>query len=192
MQFQVPQFIDTAPKIIGPLTLRQFLYIAGAAIPAFLLFFILQFLLWIVVMSILVGGAVALAFTRINGQPLERVILAAFQYFWNPRIYLWKRTEEKIKLPELHSPEKKPMFDLRGMAGGLIKPFSGKSPLPKAPEARTPLSDLSLKMNTTVRPIEKREKTSRVFGLFGSDKELFEEFRKTTGEREEAKRIDYR
>ena len=30
MQFQVPQFIETEDKVVGPLTLRQFMYIAGA------------------------------------------------------------------------------------------------------------------------------------------------------------------
>ena len=39
MQFQVPQFIDVENKIIGPLSLRQFLYLAGAGLISFMLFF---------------------------------------------------------------------------------------------------------------------------------------------------------
>jgi len=214
MQFQVPQFIDIAPKIVGPLTLRQFLYIAGATLPAFLLFFVLQFFLWLLVTGILVGGAVTLAFGKVNGQPIERVMLAAFQYFWNPRIYLWRRVEEKTKLPVLHAPSKKPTINLRELAVGLKKPFSHpsaklrpsavhvKKPLfsppakthhaPALERERMPLKDLSLKIATTVRPIEKREKSVRLFGFLEREKEFFEEFRKTTGEREEARRIDYR
>jgi hypothetical protein len=194
MQFQVPQFIDIAPKIIGPLTLRQFLYIAGAALAAFLLLFILQFFIWILATGMLVGGALALAFARINGQPIERIAAAAFQYFWNPRIYLWRRTEEKTKFPELHAPEKKSVLNFREIAEGLTKSFSfaATASPQKPPEVRTPLNDLSLKIATTVRPIEKREKQTRLFGFLSSQKELFEEFRKTTGDREEARRIDYR
>jgi hypothetical protein len=194
MQFQVPQFIDTAPKLVGPLTLRQFLYIAAAALVSFLLFFILQFILWVIIAGMLVGGATALAFARVNGQPLERTLVAAFQYFWNPRIYLWKRTEEKARLPELHAPEKKSVLNFKEIAEGLTKSlsFSAIAPSKKPLPERTPLTDLSLKMTTTVRPIEKREKSTRLFGLLGPQKDMFEEFRKTTGEREEAKRIDYR
>jgi hypothetical protein len=31
MQFQVPQFLDVEDKIIGPFTIKQFLYLAGGA-----------------------------------------------------------------------------------------------------------------------------------------------------------------
>ena len=31
MMFSVPQFIDVEDKIIGPLTLKQFIYLAGGA-----------------------------------------------------------------------------------------------------------------------------------------------------------------
>jgi hypothetical protein len=30
MRFQVPQFTDVEDKIVGPLTLKQFVYLAGA------------------------------------------------------------------------------------------------------------------------------------------------------------------
>ncbi len=31
MEYQVPQFIEVEDKIIGPLTLKQFIYVAGAS-----------------------------------------------------------------------------------------------------------------------------------------------------------------
>ncbi len=167
MQFQVPQFIDVAPKIVGPLTIRQFLYIAAAALPSFLLFFILQFWLWIMVAAILVSAALALAFAKVNGQPLPRVALAAFHYLWRPRFYLWRRVEEPPETPSL------PRF-----------------PFLQQPE-RAPIKDLLFKIATTTRPIEKREVSGKFFASFRR-RDAFEEVRKTTGERGTARRVDYR
>ncbi|MFB6212783.1 MAG: PrgI family mobile element protein, partial [Candidatus Magasanikbacteria bacterium] len=38
-KFQVPQFIEQKPKIVGPLTLQQFIYLASAAAVSFLSFY---------------------------------------------------------------------------------------------------------------------------------------------------------
>ena len=38
MRFQVPQFIEIEDKIFGPLTIKQFIYIAGGAGLCFILF----------------------------------------------------------------------------------------------------------------------------------------------------------
>jgi hypothetical protein len=93
--FQVPQFIDIEDKIIGPLSLRQFVILVGTAAVVFLSFKLLQFWLWI-----LVGGAfgalgLALAFLKINGQNFSRVSINFLKYMINPRLYVWQRSGEK-------------------------------------------------------------------------------------------------
>jgi len=40
MQYQVPQFIEVEDRIIGPLTLKQFLYLAFAGAILFVLWFL--------------------------------------------------------------------------------------------------------------------------------------------------------
>jgi hypothetical protein len=102
MQFQVPQYYEVKEKIVGPLTLQQFLYIAAACGLSFLLFFVFQLWLWFMVSVILVGGASALALIEINGQSLTKILISAFFYYWKPRIYFWQREAEKeeIVLPE--------------------------------------------------------------------------------------------
>jgi len=90
MQFQVPQFIETEDKVIGPLTIRQFIYIGvGAGICA-MLYFMLATWLWVVSFIVIMGGAVALAFLKIDGRPFINVVLSAFSFYWNPQIYLWR------------------------------------------------------------------------------------------------------
>mgnify|MGYP001607795498 CR=1 FL=1 len=94
MQFQVPQFIDVENKIVGPLTLKQFLYLAAAVIIIFILFLILKIGAWLI-FSIIIGGvAAAFAFIKYNGRPLNVFFTSVLNYLWRPRVYIWQKTQE--------------------------------------------------------------------------------------------------
>lgn len=90
--FQVPQFIEEQPKVVGFLTLPQFLYIAVGAGLSYAAFHLFTFTLWIFVSIFLMSAAFSLAFVKVNGQSLPAVLRAAFAYYWKPRIYTWSRT----------------------------------------------------------------------------------------------------
>ncbi len=97
---QVPQFINMEAKIIGPLTLRQFLFLAAGGGLIFGLNFILQSGLWIIVSLIIAALSISLAFVKINEQPLYKILINAFKFYISPRLYTWKRqpkTKELIK-----------------------------------------------------------------------------------------------
>ena len=96
--FQVPQFIDIEDKIIGPISLRQFLILVGTAAIVFLLFKVLQIWLWIIVGGSIGALGMALAFLKINGQNFSRVALNFLRYMINPRLYVWQRSGEKRAL----------------------------------------------------------------------------------------------
>lgn len=166
MQFQIPQFIEAEDKIVGPLTLKQFLYIAVAGGFSFVLFFILQFWLWIIITVILGAAALTVAFVRYNGQPLARILLQALYYFWKPRLYIWQR---------------EPLFREVEIQGKKFTPSEGM------PSVKKLWNDLL----TTKAPIPKREKVMRI-PTGRVPKERFELFRKITGEKEIARRVDYR
>ncbi len=89
--FQVPQFIEQKPKIVGFLTLPQFLYLAGAAAVSFAAFYVFNFFLWLIVTVIVAAVAIALAFVRINGQDLLKVAVAALGFLLKPRTFTWQR-----------------------------------------------------------------------------------------------------
>ncbi|MEW6617470.1 MAG: PrgI family protein [Patescibacteria group bacterium] len=93
--FQVPQFIDQKPKIVGPLTLSQFFYIAIAAGISFASFYIFNLFVWVLVSIILITLSIGLAFVKINGQEMPKVIRAGLHFFLGPRIYTWQRTMEE-------------------------------------------------------------------------------------------------
>lgn len=90
MQYQVPQFIEVEDKIFGPLTLRQFIYLAGGGGVCLLLFSLLPFFLMILLAVPVMAFAFALAFYQVNGRPLVVALEHAFSYFIGSKLYLWK------------------------------------------------------------------------------------------------------
>ena len=97
MKYQVPQFVDVESKIIGPLTLKQFIYVAGGIGACFLLLRFLPFLIAILVSIPIAGFAGALAFYKVNGKPFERIIEVAVAYYSSSRFFIWKKEQVPIK-----------------------------------------------------------------------------------------------
>jgi hypothetical protein len=106
MQFQVPQFLDVEDKIFGPLTLKQFLYLAGAAAASFILFFALEEWLWITFTVFLGVIGASLAFVKYNGRPLIYMLSHAIKFAWQPKIYLWHYVAAAQESPKLQSSAK--------------------------------------------------------------------------------------
>ena len=100
-QFQVPQYINIEDRIIGPLTLKQFLYLAGGAAIVLIAWFFLNaflFVLAVVPVAILSG---AMAFLKINGLPFSTVLINGISFYMKPRLYIWKRAPiKKITAPK--------------------------------------------------------------------------------------------
>ncbi len=108
MRFQVPQFIEMEDKIFGPLTFKQFVYVAGGGGIVVLLFFFLPTFLAILV-SIPVGGfAVALAFYEVNKRPFIVIAESAFKHFFKKKLYVWKKESEDDQISESVMTPKKP------------------------------------------------------------------------------------
>lgn len=93
MQFQVPQFIEVEDKIFGPLTFRQFVFLAGGAGIAYILWRVLPFYLAVPVALFFGGMGLMLAFFQYNGQPFIQAMEHAFFYFVKGKLYLWSNTE---------------------------------------------------------------------------------------------------
>ena len=94
MQFNVPQFIEIKDKIIGPLTMRQFLYIlAGVAALGGLWFFIELWLFIIITIPIAIF-CLMLAFYKFNGRPFIYFVGSMINYLIKPKLYLWKRNNK--------------------------------------------------------------------------------------------------
>lgn len=113
MRFQVPQFIEIEDKIFGPLTIKQFIYIAGGAGLSFVLFRFLYFPIALLLIIVVLGLSLALAFYQINNKPLIYVLQSAFGYYVSNKLYLWKKTDkvkEKAKNNSLETKEQTPLY----------------------------------------------------------------------------------
>ena len=105
-QYQVPQFVEVEDRIIGPLTLKQFLYLAFAGALLFVFWFLLAFYVWIIVALPITALAAAFAFLKINDRPFAYFVLAFIKYFTNPKLYIFSATPA-VPVPALPSVETK-------------------------------------------------------------------------------------
>ncbi len=98
MRFQVPQFIEVEDKIFGPLTLKQFIYIAGGGGLSFLIYaFLDSFTLAIIPIMLVMIIAFAFAFYRINNKSFVTIAEAAFKYYVGGKLFIWKKEEKKAR-----------------------------------------------------------------------------------------------
>lgn len=93
MHAQVPQYLDVEDKIIGPLTLKQFIYLLLAGGLIFLLFNLLKFEIFIILAIPIAIIAVLLAFYKIGGnQKFSKFMVSILGFLGKPNIYTWKKT----------------------------------------------------------------------------------------------------
>ena len=113
MRYQIPQFIEIEDKIFGPLTIKQFIYLAGAAGLSYLIYSVaspfLPFWIVVVLMVPIAALGVALAFYKVNEKPFLNVIESAVKYYIGSKLYIWKKEDKKVVIAE-DSATKGPMI----------------------------------------------------------------------------------
>ena len=169
MQFQVPQFADVEDKIVGPLSLKQFLYIGSAVGLSLLLFFIVKLWLWIILSIFIISGAAALSMVKINGQPLIKIAFSALQFYWRPQTYVWQSEARKKQTGASPSQKTAEGFSLENIVSGMALKKSWQN-----------LQTGSKVVASGGRWFEQR------------NQERYEIVKKITGERQAARRVDYR
>lgn len=98
-QFVVPQFIDVEDKIFGPVTARQFVILLAAGLTLFAAFKLADFALFVVLLIVIGGGSLVVAFVKINGQAFHYFLLNIIQTLRRPSLRIWNKiyTTEDIK-----------------------------------------------------------------------------------------------
>lgn len=91
MNFQVPQFIEIEDKVIGPLSFKQFIYIAGSLGLSFIFYVFLPLYLAVVPIGVVMALGLALAFYQINNRPFIITLQSALRYFTSHKLYLWQQ-----------------------------------------------------------------------------------------------------
>ena len=146
MQYQVPQFIEIEDKIFGPLTLKQFLYLAGGAGICLIFFTVLPLFLTVILAIPVMAFAGALAFYEVNGRPLIVAVEHAFGYVLGSKLYLWKQRQPET--PKAEAPKIAAQTQM---------------PVPKLSESR--LKDLAWSLNIKDRQQEEGVKARSGFEI---------------------------
>ena len=97
MEYQVPQFIEVEEKIFGPLSIKQFVYIAGGIGISVVLVLYLPRIIGIALAIPLAMFSMALAFYKVNNKPFVEILEAGFNYYLGSRLYLGRREEKRAE-----------------------------------------------------------------------------------------------
>lgn len=174
MQFQVPQFAEAEDKIIGPLTLRQFIYIGGGAGIGMVAYFSLTVAPAVLISIIAVGVGCIFAFVKINGRSFEKVFASFVRFFWNERIYVWQPNKPNLpKTKENMKGEVSPGFSFEKILAGMaLKSAMGYVETGSKAGEDVPKEADAPKIQ--------------------EQKQVFQVIREISGARSMAKRVDYR
>lgn len=92
MRYQVPQFVDIQDRIIGPLTLKQFLYYMVVGILLLPVYLLAETGLFVSIAIPMLGVAALFAHVHWQGQSFVALLLHGLHYFTGERMYIWRRT----------------------------------------------------------------------------------------------------
>jgi hypothetical protein len=138
MNFVLPQFIEMEAKVVGPLTLKQFMYIAAGAGLSFMIYFSnpLGTTISVVLIVLIMAAAGALAFVKIDGISLPIVIINATRFAMSSKIFLWKNA----------------------VVRGTVVPMQGEVVVEKAPTAKKIQMVKKGQIETTKKILEMKRK----------------------------------
>ncbi len=134
-KFVVPQFIDNEDKILGPITVRQFLITLGSTFAIFIEYSIFQLPVFILLAVLTAAFAGVFGFLKINGQPFHLFFVNMLQTMVRPRLRVWYKGLNNAELKDLMIKMPK-ASDLKTAAVSKSRPES------------TRLRDLALTVNT--------------------------------------------
>lgn len=132
-RFVVPQFIDIEDRIVGPITVRQFILMLIPLLMGAIFYKIFDFSLFLLLTIPMIIVFSLLAFFKVNGMPLHFFLLNLLQSLRRPVLRVWDKT--------LNDEELKRRLKVESAPAPLL--LSRKAPL-----SRSRLHELTLVVNT--------------------------------------------
>lgn len=99
MEQPLPQFLDLQPKVAGPFTFKQLIFIAGIGVIILILFTMIPMGTFLLVAIPLAGLAIFLAFGKIRGFPAPTVLARSFGFLFAGKVYVWHKKGAQTDLP---------------------------------------------------------------------------------------------
>lgn len=110
MQFKVPQNIDMQDKIVGPLTMTQFLYVLVGGMIDYVLLQTISTRYPAIFFAIalpIAGFSLAMAFLKINEIPFPRFVQAAIIFVLSPKQRVWQKSVDMSSAVRIEPLKKK-------------------------------------------------------------------------------------
>ena len=128
-QYVVPQFIDVEDKIIGPITVRQFVLMIAGGLFLFLFYKIFIIPVFIVCAIFIIGIVGLFGFAKVNSHPFHVFLVGVLQTLRRPKRRIWNK--ELTHLVSVSKDKKKDKKEkLQSAAPTVVrKPVVGKSRL---------------------------------------------------------------
>lgn len=179
MQYSVPQFVDVEDKVIGPLSIRQFLYMLGGAGIAVVLWLVLPKVLAIILDLPIILLAVGLAFYKVNGVALQTYIANLVGFVLRPNTRVWKREVEldktvtkvigekekpkanKIRLSDVNLSQLTYILDHELSAQARPRPISNNVEMPSIPKPQV-IMHQNVEVTSTEAPIISQQEIPQV------------------------------
>ena len=121
MRYQVPQFIDVEDRIFGPLTIKQFVYLAGGAGLSFTLWRFLPLFIALIVIAPVIALSLGLAFYKVNNRPLLTTLEYATNYLFGKKLYLWKTKKELPKQARIKTKKESELISVPKLSESKLK-----------------------------------------------------------------------
>lgn len=111
-QFVIPQFIDVEDKIIGPITVRQFIILLVGGGFIFVAYKLSDFSLFVIEGILIFALSGTFAFLKINGRPIQYFLVNFLQTIRRPKLRIWNKElsvgeiKATLELKEVELPPK--------------------------------------------------------------------------------------
>lgn len=125
-QFVVPQFIDVEDRIIGPITVRQFVMLMVAGAIEFSLYRFTDFYTFLIIGVPVAAVVVVVAFVPVNGRPIHFFLLNIVETLKRPRLRIWDKSPDVSYVRALLKQERE------ARQAGAKETFVQKAPIQKS------------------------------------------------------------
>jgi len=112
-RYTVPQFIEAEAKIMGPISVRQFIILLIAVLLMFISWKFASSLVGGILILLWGGLGLALAFVKINGQSMHIFLLGLIRTIRKPRLRVWYKEYTNEQLQAYLEAEPPPMPEVK-------------------------------------------------------------------------------
>ena len=107
MQFRVPQKIDLEDKVIGPFTIKQFLYLLAGGMLDYIWLRFFSFGIFVLLAIPTTIFFIAMAVARVQDQPFPKFLGSLILFLFKPKQRTWGREAPLPKLMVIKEKERK-------------------------------------------------------------------------------------